>query len=43
MAFEPFGHGDRWYDRLGGGSLKPKDYAVLLLIIVVLAVIWQLS
>ena len=43
MAFEPFGYGDRWYDRLGGRNLKPKDYAVVLLIVVVMAVIWQLS
>jgi hypothetical protein len=43
MAFEPFGYGDRWYDRVGGRKLRPKEMAVAFLIVVVLAVIWQLS
>ncbi len=43
MAFEPFGYGDRWYDRLGGGRLKPKQFAVLLLVVVTVAIIWELS
>jgi hypothetical protein len=43
MAFEPFGYGDRWQDRLGRGELKPREFAISLLIIVVGIVIWQLS
>ncbi len=43
MAFEPFGYGDRWYDRLGGGKLKPKERAIVFAVIVVLAIVWQVS
>ena len=43
MAFEPFGYGNRWYDRLGGRGLKPKEFAVVLPIVIVLAIIWELS
>jgi hypothetical protein len=43
MAFEPFGYGDRWYDRLGGRGLKPKEFTVLLLVIVIVGIIWELS
>lgn len=43
MAFEPFGYGGRWYVRIGGRKLKTKEFAVVLLIVVVLATLWQLS
>lgn len=43
MAFKPFGHGNRWYDRLGGRNLKPKEFAMVLVVAVVLAIAWQLS
>lgn len=42
MAFEPFGHGDWWYDRVGGRKLKLKEFARVSLIVVVLIVLWQL-
>ena len=42
MAFDPFGYGDRWQDRLGGSVLKPKEFAIALLIIVTAIVVWQL-
>jgi len=42
MPFEPFGHGDQWYDRLGGRNLKPKEFAIVLIVIVVIAITWQL-
>ena len=43
MAFEPLGHGSRWYDRLGGRNLKPKEFAVILLVVVTLAILWEFS
>lgn len=43
MAFEPFGYGGRWYDRLGGRNLKLKEFAIVLAVVVVLAVVWQVS
>jgi len=43
MAFEPFGYGNRWYDRLGGRNLKPKEWAVVLLVVVIVATIWAIS
>ena len=43
MAFEPLGYGKRWYDRLHAGVLKPKEFAVSLLIVAVLIVMWELS
>lgn len=43
MAYEPFGYGNRWYDRLGGRNLKPKEFAVLLLVVVILAAAWEFS
>jgi hypothetical protein len=42
MDLEPFGHGDRWYHRLGGGNLKPKEFAIIAAIVVTLAIAWQL-
>lgn len=43
MAFDPLGYGDRWYDRLISGKPKPKEFAVVLLIVVALSIILQLS
>jgi hypothetical protein len=43
MAFEPFGYGNRWYDRVGGRKLRPKEMAIMFLIVMTLAMIWQLS
>ena len=43
MSFEPFGYGDKLYDRVGGLGLKPKEFAVLLLVAVIVAIIWKLS
>lgn len=43
MAFEPFGYGNRWQERLTGGVLKPKEFAITLLILVVGFVVWQLT
>jgi hypothetical protein len=42
-AHEPFGYCSRWYDRVGSGKLKVKEFAVALLTIVMLVLIWQLS
>ena len=42
MAFEPFGYGDRWYDRVGGRKLKLKEFAAVTLIVLAVIVIWQL-
>lgn len=42
MAFEPFGWGSRWQDRLGGRVLKLKEFAIVLLIIGTAIVVWQL-
>lgn len=42
MAFEPFGYGDRWYDRVGGRKLRPMEMAAAFLIVVVVVVAWQL-
>ncbi|WP_212611423.1 hypothetical protein [Sphingomonas gellani] len=42
-AFGPFGYSNRWYDRLGGRNFNPKEFAMLLLVVVILAAIWQLS
>ena len=41
MSFEPFGYGNRWYDRLGGHRLKSKEFAGLLLIAGVLIGGWH--
>ena len=41
MSFEPFGYGNRWYDRLVGRGLKPKEFAGLLLIVGVLITGWH--
>lgn len=43
MAFEPFGYGQRWQDRLGRGVLKPKEFALSLMIIGIAVVVWQLA
>jgi hypothetical protein len=44
MAFEPFGLGDRWYDRIGGRNLKPGCWALLLpLAALVAAALMQFS
>jgi hypothetical protein len=43
MDFEPLGYGNRWYDRLHAGVVTPKQFALLLVIIVVLIVVSQLS
>ena len=43
MAHEPFGYGSRWYDRVSSGEPKVKEFAVALLTIVMLVLIWQLS
>ena len=43
MAFEPFGYGNRWYDRVGGGKLKLNEFAAVCLIVVAVVVIWQLA
>lgn len=41
MAFEPFGFGDRWYDRLGMGLVTPIQFGVLLFAVIILIVAWQ--
>lgn len=43
MDFEPLGYGKRWYDRLHAGVVTPKQFALLLLAVIVLIVGWQLS
>jgi len=43
MAFEPFGYGNRWQDRLAGGVLKPKEFALSLLFVSVAVVVWRLT
>jgi hypothetical protein len=43
MAFEPFGYGKRWQDRLAGGVLKPKEFALSLLIVGIVVLVWQLT
>ena len=42
MAFEPFGRGERRYDRVGGRNLKPKEFALVLLVIGIISIAWQL-
>lgn len=42
MAFEPFGYGDRWYDRIGGRNLRPAEFAMALLVVVIISILWQL-
>jgi hypothetical protein len=43
MAFEPFGYGNRWYDRVGGRKLKLKEFAAGCLIVVAVLMLWHFA
>lgn len=43
MAFEPFGYGNQWYDGIGSRGLQSKKFAVVLLVVIMLAIIWEYS
>ena len=39
MSYEPFGYGNRWFDRIGGRRLKAGEFALTLVIVVTVIVI----
>lgn len=41
MAFEPLGFGERWYDRLAMGLVTPKQFGILLAVVIISIVAWQ--